>query len=187
MVLGLATGHSGRRSTPHRWTPAGTDFNAGKTDGRRWAVLLAASGQLHDRHWAGSHGRRHRSMLGQGRAYAQPAPDDHQRLCVENSRFGSDQPCTPTPLSIRTSTRATASRVLSTLLAMATPRPRRRRTNTRAGQRRSVANTAAGLLTGRAVRTRGGRHGLGPTHERFVALLACRRRTELFGRASVDR
>ena len=40
-------------------------------DGKRTstrAVLLAASGQLHGRHWAGSHGRRHRthSMVSQG-------------------------------------------------------------------------------------------------------------------------
>ena len=35
------------------------DFNAGSSVGRRWAELLAASGQLHGRHWAGSHGRRH--------------------------------------------------------------------------------------------------------------------------------
>ena len=35
------------------------DFNAGSSVGRRWAKLLAASGQLHGRHWAGSHGRRH--------------------------------------------------------------------------------------------------------------------------------
>ena len=34
------------------------DFNAGSSVGRRWAELLAASGQLHGRHWAGSHGRR---------------------------------------------------------------------------------------------------------------------------------
>ena len=33
--------------------------NAGSSVGRRWAELLAASGQLHGRHWAGSHGRRH--------------------------------------------------------------------------------------------------------------------------------
>ena len=35
------------------------DFNAGSSVGRRWAEPLAASGQLHGRHWAGSHGRRH--------------------------------------------------------------------------------------------------------------------------------
>ena len=34
------------------------DFNAGSLVGRRWAEPLAASGQLHGRHWAGSHGRR---------------------------------------------------------------------------------------------------------------------------------
>ena len=34
------------------------DFNAGSSVGRRWAEPLAASGQLHGRHWAGSHGRR---------------------------------------------------------------------------------------------------------------------------------
>ena len=34
------------------------DFNAGSSVGRRWAKPLAASGQLHGRHWAGSHGRR---------------------------------------------------------------------------------------------------------------------------------
>ena len=34
------------------------DFNAGNSVGRRWAEPLAASGQLHGRHWAGSHGRR---------------------------------------------------------------------------------------------------------------------------------
>ena len=37
------------------------DFNAGSSVGRRWAELLAASGQLHGRHWAGSHGRRQTS------------------------------------------------------------------------------------------------------------------------------
>ena len=35
------------------------DFNAGSSVGRRWAKPLTASGQLHGRHWAGSHGRRH--------------------------------------------------------------------------------------------------------------------------------
>ena len=35
------------------------DFNAGSSVGRRWAKPLAASGQLHGHHWAGSHGRRH--------------------------------------------------------------------------------------------------------------------------------
>ena len=39
------------------------DFNAGSSVGRRWAELLAASGQLHGRHWAGSHGRRHPGRL----------------------------------------------------------------------------------------------------------------------------
>ena len=39
------------------------DFNAGSSVGRRWAELLAASGQLHGRHWAGSHGRRHAIVL----------------------------------------------------------------------------------------------------------------------------
>ena len=34
------------------------DFNAGSPVGRRWAEPLAASGHLHGRHWAGSHGRR---------------------------------------------------------------------------------------------------------------------------------
>ena len=37
------------------------DFNAGSSVGRRWAEPLAASGQLHGRHWAGSHGRRQRN------------------------------------------------------------------------------------------------------------------------------
>ena len=40
------------------------DFNAGSSVGRRWAELLAASGQLHGRHWAGSHGRRPRPRTG---------------------------------------------------------------------------------------------------------------------------
>ena len=40
------------------WTPTGVDINEGRTSGRPWAVLLAASGQLHGRQWAGSHGRR---------------------------------------------------------------------------------------------------------------------------------
>jgi hypothetical protein len=35
------------------------DFNEGRTRGRQWAILLATSGQLHVRLWAGSHGRRH--------------------------------------------------------------------------------------------------------------------------------
>ena len=39
------------------------DFNVGSSVGRRWAKPLAASGQLHGRHWAGSHGRRHRRAL----------------------------------------------------------------------------------------------------------------------------
>ncbi len=37
------------------------DFNAGSSVGRRWAEPSAASGQLHGRHWAGSHGRRQRA------------------------------------------------------------------------------------------------------------------------------
>ena len=48
------------------------DFNAGSSVGRRWAKLLAASGQLHGRHWAGSHGRRH--------AAADPA--ECERFCA---------------------------------------------------------------------------------------------------------
>ncbi len=44
------------------------DFNAGSSVGRRWAKLLAASGQLHGRHWAGSHGRRQRSSTTRRRA-----------------------------------------------------------------------------------------------------------------------
>ena len=51
-------GHSSRTSAAPRWTPTGIAFNAGSSVGRRWAEPLAASGQLHDRHWAGSHGRR---------------------------------------------------------------------------------------------------------------------------------
>ena len=44
---------------PHTGGPrAGTNFNEGRTAGRPWAEVLAASGQLHDRHWAGSHGCR---------------------------------------------------------------------------------------------------------------------------------
>jgi len=39
------------------------DFNEGRTRDRQWAILLATNGQLHDRPWAGSHGRRHRGSV----------------------------------------------------------------------------------------------------------------------------
>ena len=38
------------------------EFNADNSVSRHWKELLAASGQLHGRHWAGSHGRRHSSV-----------------------------------------------------------------------------------------------------------------------------
>ena len=38
------------------------DFNEGRTRDRQWAILLATNGQLHDRPWAGSHGRRHSTI-----------------------------------------------------------------------------------------------------------------------------
>ena len=47
---------AGQRPRPSFRHPQ--DFNAGSSVGRRWAEPLAASGQLHGRHWAGSHGRR---------------------------------------------------------------------------------------------------------------------------------
>ena len=61
------------------------DFNAGSSVGRRWAELLAASGQLHGRHWAGSHGRRQSdsvivAILGADDPIA--AVDDHLLIAV---------------------------------------------------------------------------------------------------------
>ena len=50
------------------------DFNAGSSVGRRWAELLAASGQLHGRHWAGSHGRRHTTIDDPRQDAATPDP-----------------------------------------------------------------------------------------------------------------
>ena len=50
------------------------DFNAGSSVGRRWAKLLAASGQLHGRHWAGSHGRRQNCKQLSGKRIRSLAP-----------------------------------------------------------------------------------------------------------------
>src|SRR5690606_6848265 len=58
-----ATRKSSGRSTHTRWTQArAADINAGRTPGRQWAELMATSGQLHGRHRARSHGRRHVGM-----------------------------------------------------------------------------------------------------------------------------
>ena len=59
------------------------DFNAGSSVGRHWAELLAASGQLHGRHWAGSHGRRQesRERFGDGPLLA-PDPDLVEFACL---------------------------------------------------------------------------------------------------------
>ena len=72
----------GRQGIPD----AATNVNAGRTVGHRWAVLLAASGQLPDRHWAGSRGRRHTSRPRRSRqAITRRLP---------RSRSGSMQPTT---------------------------------------------------------------------------------------------
>ena len=65
MVTVVVTGHSSSRSTPPRWTPTGKRTSTRAVlFGRRWAKPLAASGQLHGRHWARSHGRRHPAKHG---------------------------------------------------------------------------------------------------------------------------
>ena len=42
---------------------AAQDFNEGRTTDRQWAELLATNGQIRDRLWAESHGRRHVSYI----------------------------------------------------------------------------------------------------------------------------
>ncbi|WP_395161503.1 helix-turn-helix domain-containing protein, partial [Ilumatobacter sp.] len=52
------------------------------TRDRQWAILLATNGQLHDRPWAGSHGRRHMSDITTSAAPLLDVNQVAERLCV---------------------------------------------------------------------------------------------------------
>ncbi len=186
---------------PHPGGPrTGADINAGRTPGRQWAELLATAGQLHGRHRARSHGRRHfRSEQPEQACDSPTRPRRRQRSgCFRSSSHAFACQCVRPCSAIRAT--ASASACASAVLTASTNsditvrcpaarsalcllaclrvrlppnRARSRRNVLRPWRRPATTRAATSSTTGTtAARTPTSHAGRSARHERRLCLLA---------------